>query len=69
MLIAGWNDDKSSEMKKQIKGGIQMAIFLDSANLEDVRTAAELGFVHGATTNPKLMAAAGHKDFTRAMAV
>ena len=44
-----------------------MAIYLDSARLEDVRAAADLGFVRGATTNPKLLAAAGHKDFTKAM--
>jgi len=44
-----------------------MAIYLDSARLEDVRAAADLGFVRGATTNPKLLAAAGHKDFARAM--
>jgi transaldolase len=33
-----------------------MALFLDSASLEDARRSVELGFVWGATTNPVLMA-------------
>jgi transaldolase len=33
-----------------------MALFLDSALIEEARRAAELGFVWGATTNPALMA-------------
>jgi transaldolase len=33
-----------------------MALLLDSAALEDAAAAAELGFVHGFTTNPTLMA-------------
>jgi transaldolase len=33
-----------------------MAILLDSAALDDAAAAAELGFVHGITTNPALMA-------------
>ena len=36
-----------------------MALFLDSALINDARRAAELGFVWGATTNPALMAQAG----------
>lgn len=39
-----------------------MALFLDSANLEDVQAASSLGFVFGATTNPALLAKAGYKD-------
>ncbi|MEJ2012695.1 MAG: transaldolase family protein [Anaerolineales bacterium] len=39
-----------------------MALFLDSADLEDARIAGELGFVVGATTNPALMAKAGHTE-------
>ena len=35
-----------------------MAILLDSASVEDAEAAAELGFVHGITTNPALMARA-----------
>lgn len=33
-------------------------LLLDSADLEDVRRAAELGYVHGVTTNPKLLSLA-----------
>ena len=33
-----------------------MALYLDSASVQDVRRAAELGFVVGVTTNPKLLA-------------
>jgi transaldolase len=32
-----------------------MTIYLDSADLDDARAAAELGFVRGITTNPNLM--------------
>ncbi len=44
-----------------------MALFLDSANLEDARRAASLGFVVGATTNPGLLARAGHTDGLQAL--
>lgn len=33
-----------------------MGLFLDSANIDDVRSAVTLGFVTGVTTNPALMA-------------
>jgi len=33
-----------------------MAVLLDSASVEEATAAAELGFVHGITTNPALMA-------------
>ena len=36
-----------------------MAIYLDSAKLDEARLAKELGWVHGVTTNPTLMAKAG----------
>lgn len=39
--------------------GDLMALFLDSALVDDARRAAELGIVWGATTNPTLMAQAG----------
>jgi len=39
-----------------------MALFLDSANLDEAREAASYGFVIGCTTNPTLLARAGHKD-------
>lgn len=38
-----------------------MALFLDSASLEDARQASELGFVWGATTNPTLVAQSGRE--------
>ncbi len=36
-----------------------MALFIDSADIEDVRQAFELGFVTGVTTNPALVAQTG----------
>jgi transaldolase len=36
-----------------------MAIYLDSAKLDEARQAKDLGWVHGVTTNPSLMAKAG----------
>ena len=36
-----------------------MALYLDSASVEDVRRAVELGFIAGVTTNPKLIARTG----------
>lgn len=36
-----------------------MAIYLDSAKLEEARQAKDLGWVYGVTTNPSLMAKAG----------
>ncbi len=36
-----------------------MPLYLDSANLDDVRRAMALGFVAGVTTNPNLIAATG----------
>jgi transaldolase len=44
-----------------------MAVFLDSAKLDDVESASALGFVIGATTNPALLAKAAHKDPIKAM--
>ena len=44
-----------------------MALFLDSANLDDARRASALGFVIGATTNPGLLARAGHTDGLQAL--
>jgi transaldolase len=38
-----------------------MAVLLDSASVDDAAAAAELGFVHGITTNPTLMARASSK--------
>ena len=38
-----------------------MAIFVDSADTDEVRRAMELGFIHGVTTNPILIARSGKK--------
>ena len=32
-----------------------MKLFLDTANLDDIRAAAKLGVIHGVTTNPTLI--------------
>jgi transaldolase len=45
----------------------EMALFLDSAQLEDARRASGLGFIVGATTNPGLLAHAGHTDALAAL--
>lgn len=37
-----------------------MTLYLDSADLEEARQASSLGFVAGCTTNPALLARAGH---------
>ena len=36
-----------------------MKFFLDTANLDDIRTACELGILDGVTTNPSLIAKEG----------
>jgi transaldolase len=40
-----------------------MKFFLDSANLGEIREAAELGLIDGVTTNPSLIAKEGGVDF------
>ncbi|HNR95622.1 MAG TPA: transaldolase family protein [Anaerolineae bacterium] len=40
-----------------------MEIFLDTANLDEIKSAFELGLISGVTTNPSLMAKAGYKDY------
>ena len=42
-----------------------MKLFLDSANLKDIETALERGFVHGITTNPSLLAKEPKSDFIK----
>ena len=39
-----------------------MKFFIDTANLEEIRTAASFGFLDGVTTNPTLMAREGISD-------
>lgn len=40
-----------------------MRIFLDTANMEEIRQAAKLGIISGVTTNPSLMMRAGRSDY------
>lgn len=40
-----------------------MKFFLDSANLDEIREAAELGMIDGVTTNPSLISKEGGVDF------
>lgn len=44
-----------------------MQIYLDTADLSEIRQAAELGVLRGVTTNPSHMFKAGHTDFRRAV--
>ena len=38
-----------------------MKLFIDTANVADIREAAELGVIGGATTNPTLIAREGRR--------
>jgi transaldolase len=40
-----------------------MKIFIDSANLDEIREASDMGVLDGVTTNPSLVSKEGHKDF------
>jgi transaldolase len=40
-----------------------MEIFLDTANIEQIKQAAGLGIISGVTTNPSLLAKEGHADY------
>lgn len=45
-----------------------MKFFLDTANLNEIREAAELGLIDGVTTNPSLIAKEGDVDFKQHVA-
>ena len=45
-----------------------MKFFLDTANLNEIREAAELGFADGVTTNPTLISKEGDVDFKKHIA-
>src|ERR1044072_8452297 len=45
-----------------------MKFFLDTANLNEIREAATLGFADGVTTNPSLIAKEGGVDFKQHIA-
>ncbi len=40
-----------------------MKIFIDTANLNEIKEAADMGLLDGVTTNPSLVSKEGHKDF------
>ena len=40
-----------------------MQLWIDTGNLEEIRTAQSWGVIDGVTTNPTLIAKEGHKDF------
>lgn len=40
-----------------------MRIFIDTANLNEIKEAASMGILDGVTTNPSLVAKEGYKDF------
>ena len=44
-----------------------MRIFLDTANINEIEKGARMGVVGGVTTNPSLLARAGHKDYETAV--
>jgi len=44
-----------------------MHIFLDTANIDEIRKAAKLGIVSGVTTNPSLVSKAGQVDYQAAI--
>lgn len=45
-----------------------MKFFLDTANLDEIREAAEMGLIDGVTTNPSLVAKEGNVDFKEHLA-
>ena len=45
-----------------------MQFFLDTANLQEIREAAEIGLIDGVTTNPSLIAKEGGVDFKQHIA-
>lgn len=45
-----------------------MKFFIDTANLEEIKEAAELGLIDGVTTNPSLVAKEGDIDFKERIA-
>ncbi len=44
-----------------------MRIFLDTANIDQIRHAAKLGVISGVTTNPSLMSKEGPSDYQTAI--
>jgi transaldolase len=50
------NKDDSGSSKGGNKGGLSLRIFIDSANIDEVKEINEMGFLAGVTTNPTLVA-------------
>lgn len=44
-----------------------MKLFIDTADFREIQHAVDCGIAEGVTTNPSLIAKAGHKDFHRAI--
>jgi len=44
---------------------VNMRIFLDTANIDEIRQAAKLGIISGVTTNPSLMSKEGTSDYEK----
>ena len=44
-----------------------MQIFLDTAKIDEIREAVEMGLISGVTTNPSLMMKAGRSDYMNAV--
>jgi len=44
---------------------VNMRIFLDTANIDQIRQAAKLGIISGVTTNPSLMSKEGTSDYEK----
>ena len=42
-----------------------MRIFLDTANIDQIRQAAKLGVISGVTTNPSLVSREGTADYEK----
>jgi transaldolase len=49
-------DKKHVSFKGGNKGGLSLRIFIDSANIDEVKEINEMGFLAGVTTNPTLVA-------------
>ncbi len=45
-----------------------MKFFIDTANLDEIKEANELGLIDGVTTNPSLVAKEGDVDFNKRIA-
>ncbi|MCS5422950.1 hypothetical protein NOY06_13855, partial [Psychrilyobacter sp. S5] len=39
-------------VQANIQGGIKLKIFIDTANVEDIKKANDMGVICGVTTNP-----------------